>query len=205
MARWIGRMQWASFGIGQWNEIVAVASEHCGGRLRGQYAAVERITLLTGDREVYQGCGFLRTRGAVDEPFLQPTVLERARHDFGHQHLDHRQAERDETGLRLERRRIGISRIQRGFHLGQYQRGVEKFLEYRIIVNVFREIAPGAQIPELRIRIATRYRRRRAVLNVQPRPGINPKVTWKRGLVTDKWHRAIAEWLDEELRDVRPD
>ncbi len=88
MTRRVGRMLRTTLRIGQRKQVIAVSRKDCGGGLRTEEAAVERITLGACQSEMYQTGGFLRTQDAMDEPFLEPRVLERACDHFSNQHLD---------------------------------------------------------------------------------------------------------------------
>ena len=50
------------------------------GRLRVEEGRIERIALLAGLGEMHQSRSLLRPRNPMHEPFLEPCVLERARH-----------------------------------------------------------------------------------------------------------------------------
>ena len=97
---------------------------------------------------------------------------------------------------------IRIARIQRRAHVRQHQRRVEIFLVEHIVMHVLGEVAPGAEILQIRIGIFRSERTRSALLDVQPGGGIGAEIARQRGLITDERHHAQGERLDEKLRDI---
>ena len=84
----IGRMLWAAFREGMGQEICARARKNASKSIRSQDIRVERIIRNFSFSKMNESAVRLRTKVAVDEPFLIPNRFERPCCRFGDERLN---------------------------------------------------------------------------------------------------------------------